>query len=321
VRTLKVLLTPLTLLLATGVGLFFVVDGEPAGGQTRSAAFPGKPGQIAFVRGGKRRGIYVADPSGNKVRRITRGYDRGPAWSPDGRRIAFTRGGETSSGNIATYRGIYVVNASGSGLRRVLKDRGSHTEKPFGELALPTWSPDGARLAFEYKDGLGVVNLDGTGARTLLTNAEGSTHTTSEPTWSPDGKTLAFARLFEPDGLWVLDMASGQQRRVTGDCNFTPNWSPDGRKIACSSLLKRNAGIHVVDLATATAQRLTSKAALKRVSYAPSWSPDGLRIVFGKYQQLTSRKEKSDVYVMNSDGTRQHRLIRNGFDPDWGRQP
>jgi Tol biopolymer transport system component len=241
------------------------------------------------------------------VRRITRGDDSDPTWSPDGRRIAFIRDG----------KGIYVVDASGSGPARVLKDPVPGQAKPMRGLNSPTWSPDGTQLAFQYKDGLGVVNLTGAGARTLLANEKRRGF--SGPAWSPDGKTLAFAD-FLSDAIYAMDMSTGQQRRVTGACNAAPDWAPDSRRIACWNLFKGNA-VHVVDVATAAAQRLTKRAKFTKASGDPSWSPDGLRILFTKLRGRTIETLSADVYVMTSDGTGKRRLIRNALDIDWGRQP
>ena len=94
---------------------------------------------------------------GSGQRNLTRrpvdygGNDQGPspAWSPDGRKIAFDRG-----------RGIFVMNADGSGQRRLTQ---------FGLVAL--WSPDGRMIAFR-SSGAGnvdifVMNADGSGQRNL----------------------------------------------------------------------------------------------------------------------------------------------------------
>ena len=92
-------------LLAGTVGcLFLGADaglGEPRG-EPQSASFPGKPGEIAFVRIGNRRGIYVTNPTGGKLRRVTRGYDIAPAWSPDGRRVGSLRGDLESTSATTT---------------------------------------------------------------------------------------------------------------------------------------------------------------------------------------------------------------------------
>jgi Tol biopolymer transport system component len=70
-------------------------------------------------------GIYVMNVDGSRLRRLTgnRGKDPAPAWSPDGRKIAFTGSGED----------IYVINADGSSLRRI-------TRSSQWDWA-PVWSP------------------------------------------------------------------------------------------------------------------------------------------------------------------------------------
>ena len=306
-------------LLAGTVGcLFLGADaglGEPRG-ESQSASFPGKPGEIAFFRVGKRKGIYVTDPTGRKLRRVTRGYDIAPAWSPDGRRVAFLRG-DRKSFVSDNYKGIYVVNADGSGLRLLLR-----SSKSMRKLSSPSWSPDGTRLAFGYDGAIGVVNADGTGARPLLADSHG--RELQEPEWSPDGKTLVFADSDVSEGMSVLDLTTGQQRRVTRVCSATPDWSPDGRRLACWRV--GFLGGSQRDLRGRCSDgrcraRHPEGGRLDKADHDPSWSPDGAKIVFGKFTKLTRRTVNADLYVMNSDGTQRRRLIRNGLLPDWGRQP
>src|SRR5207247_11024943 len=112
--------------------------------------------------------------------RLTEGpaWDGDPAWSPDGQRIAFSsqRDGSTD---------IYVMNADGSGLRRV-------TAGPFDQQ--PAWSPDGARIVFTAGDcfyyectfDVSVVNADGSGRLRLA--VDGSWGYPPQPARSPGGQ-------------------------------------------------------------------------------------------------------------------------------------
>lgn len=124
-----------------------------------------------FVVDGRRQGeIYVASTAG--VRRLspTRASDFSPAWSPDGRRIAFAR-------EVAGNRDIYVMAADGSAVQRLTEDPGTDDE--------PTWSPDGDRIAFASdRDGdfdLYTVEL-GTRHVAQLTNTPGADR---QPDWRP----------------------------------------------------------------------------------------------------------------------------------------
>jgi Tol biopolymer transport system component len=130
---------------------------------------------------GLRCDLWTMNPTGGERRQLTAGAggpgfcypDEFPTWSPDGTKIAFTRGG----GGIFE---IYVVDADGSGLTQ-LTNNGVDFE--------PSWSPDGTMIAFsEYFSGSGkydivAMNADGSG-QTNLTNS-GTSSRNEFPSWQP----------------------------------------------------------------------------------------------------------------------------------------
>ena len=109
--------------------------------------------------------IYVMNADGSGSRRLThnRAFDGEPAWSPDGRKIAFQ-----STKAIGGNKEIYVMNADGSGKRNL-------TRNPAKD-GRPSWSPDGRRIAFvSDRDGrleAHVMNADGSGQRSLTPQGE-----------------------------------------------------------------------------------------------------------------------------------------------------
>lgn len=168
--------------------------------------------------------IYVMNPDGTEETRLAdlAGAEEGPAWSPDGKEIAFS----TARGEEGD---IYVMNADGSELTR-LTDLG-------GVEIAPTWSPDGERIAFttewiERAD-IYVINADGSALRRLTDPAVGET----SPAWSPDGGTIAFLRESGEGFLVVLAEADGSDERLIhprkGHFQIGGAvWSPDGKQLA-----------------------------------------------------------------------------------------
>ena len=125
-------------------------------------------------------------------------FDSSPAWSPDGRRIAFE---SERDGNDE----IYVMNADGSGVARLTVNDAIDGS--------PAWSPDGQRIAFDSlrDDNFEVylMNADGSGVTRLTNNDARDWH----PVWSPDGRRIAFESnrdgnaeiyLMNPDGSGVV---------------------------------------------------------------------------------------------------------------------
>ncbi|MFQ5710756.1 MAG: TolB family protein, partial [Candidatus Geothermarchaeales archaeon] len=100
-----------------------------------------------------------------------------PAWSPDGRRIAF------SSDRMESVD-IWVVDADWGNLRRLTRDRSTDS--------WPTWSPDGSKIAFtSHRSGnydIWVMDANGKNKVQLTTDPAWD----MDPAWSPDGKKIAF---------------------------------------------------------------------------------------------------------------------------------
>jgi Tol biopolymer transport system component len=153
-------------------------------------------------------GRYVVRTDGSGARRLPY-IPLTAVWSPDGRRIAFVRTVRPpqpppSYGN----REIYVMNADGSGSRRLTHNAAYDAE--------PAWSPNGRKIAFRSaRNGnteIYVMNADGSGKRNLTRNParDGS------PSWSPDGRRIAF--LSNRDGrleAQVMNADGSGQRSLT----------------------------------------------------------------------------------------------------------
>ena len=95
------------------------------------------------------------------------------------------------------------------------------------------------------------------------------------------GSSIAFesARAGNLD-VWVLDVAGGAQRNLTGDSpagDFAPAWSPDGNRIAFTSWRRDNKDLFVLDMPTGALAQLTDSQAAEEW---PAWSPDGRQLAF-----------------------------------------
>jgi Tol biopolymer transport system component len=157
--------------------------------------------------------LYVVGSDGSGLRNLTSklaaarsGFGAGPpasdpAWSPDGRKLAFVR--------LNAGHGVYVAKADGSGLRNL-------TPKPVGAAyADPAWSPDGRKLAFvSDRDGnseVYVMNANGSGQWSLTRNPAFD----ADPAWSPNGRKIAFVS--NRDGgfaIYVMNADGSGQRRL-----------------------------------------------------------------------------------------------------------
>jgi TolB protein len=156
------------------------------------------------------------------------GEELWPAWSPDGREIAFTLRSRSSLD-------VRIVP---------LRQDGSHADGVTIEDARwPRWSPDSRRLAFFSRRDTGGLDdeihlLDRrSGQVSRLTRRPGHDFC---PAWSPDGKRLVVASI-DPDGtrsLRILDLQGSEVGRLGRGFHLVtePVWSPDGRSIVYAAV-------------------------------------------------------------------------------------
>jgi TolB protein len=203
--------------------------------------------------------------------------DQVPDWSPDGKRLAFQARDFDSDFEIT------VVNADGSGRRRLTRDKFDDTE--------PAWSPDGRTIAFSSnRDGdfeIFVMNVDGSGAKQLTHNSIDD----GEPAWSPDGRTIAFTSL------------ARQRLAVSAACELLGVAEFLGIKVR-PSVFRMNAD-------GSAPRRLAQRAC------GPAWTADGEELGF-----VSDRAGNSEIYVMGADGLSVRRVTHtpaNEHSPDWQR--
>lgn len=241
-------------------------------------------GKIAFVSspGGGDANILLFDIGSGATRSLTNmsfAENEDPAWSPDGSRIAFS---SYRDGN----REIYVINADGTGLKRLT------TNQVLDEF--PFWSPDGEWIGFTSNNDLYIMRPDGT-EQTLLIAEENGRVWGSD--WSPDGKKILYQADVEGHfEIYVANADGSRRTRLTYTDRIVENggarWSPDGKKIVFTRL-KSVFEIFVMN-ADGSNQTFLVKGA------AADWSPDGNWIVFRR--QAGRNKRDDRISIIGWDG-------------------
>jgi TolB protein len=245
--------------------------------------------------------ITDADGEGGQVALTSVEPIISPAWSPDGRELAYV--------SFELQKAVVWVQDVASGQRRqVANFRGSNSA--------PAWSPDGKQLVVSLsREGgtqLYVMARDGSNLRRLTQSGAIDT----EATFTADGRTIYFVsdRGGGPQ-VYRMPAAGGNAERVTftGAYNISPAISPDGRTLAYVSRLNgATFRLHTLELASGNIQSLTDT----NDDESPSFAPNGKLIIYA------SRAQGQDVLMTSTlDGRIKTRLLSSGQDvrePVWG---
>ncbi|HVP48382.1 MAG TPA: protein kinase, partial [Bryobacteraceae bacterium] len=209
------------------------------------------------------------------------GWQGTPAFSPDGKQVAFTWNGEKED-NFDIY--VKLVDA-GTPLRL--------TSNPADESS-PAWSPDARYIAF-------CRSVSGHAEIWMIPSLGGAERKLAESvscdlmSWSPDGKFLALidrSAPREPVGIFLLSVETGDKQRVTsppsgysGDA--APRFSPDGKTLAFARFHSTLSGdVYVLPVVAGgrpagEPRRLTFE---ERLVWGLDWTADGRKIVYSSGQ-------------------------------------
>jgi Tol biopolymer transport system component len=206
------------------------------------------------------------------------GIDDGPSFTPDGRRIIFTRCCPRSSGY-----GLWRINADGTGLVKVTTEiTPPGVDGPSDNL--PQVSPDGRLIAY-HKNVVTCADPSDCGNRIVTVNIHGGNRrqltdpslNAQVPNWSPDSAKIVFT-LFPPDGspnIAIINADGSGFRQLTFDSGDTgsvfPSYSPDGTKIIFTRILADgNRDLFTMNPDGSNVRRLTRTAAAERFA---QWAP------------------------------------------------
>jgi Tol biopolymer transport system component/DNA-binding winged helix-turn-helix (wHTH) protein len=257
--------------------------------------------------------LFLLSPETGEKRRVTSPPasvvgDCSPAFSPDGKRLAFVRVISALVGEI------YLVSVNGGEPKRLTFDGAG-----VSNLA---WTPNGREIVFASRLGgknrLYRIPVEGGGVEWLAATGSEAQY----PAFSRDGSRLAWRQNTSDEDIFRLALKSGSENVqpvasliVSTALEASPRYSPDGKRIAFVSNRSGSDEIWVCGSDGENPIRLTSFRG--PLAGSPSWSPDGKQIVFD------CRPEgNADIYVVSAEGGQPRRLTTDPAEdivPSWSR--
>lgn len=281
--------------------------------------------------------LYVMDDDGGNIRQLTdhRTSDSAPRWSPNGRRLAFTRDTTPKDGSVKP--SLYIMPTDGTSARQI---------SAHGHVLDLAFSPDGRKLMFNTTLlGIHVIDLNAINLENTAPNLLTRTHV-FHLDWSPDGTQIVYVNddhdVIEKN-LWIADANGENPIPLTQPDpekgimhRFYPRWSPDGQQMLYTEmdviLEKGNgkAGNVVIGLRAAGTFRCLIKniadGATEVLNIPEHWYPtsvdwmDGQRAVlfsafdYDEYKKTGRSERKIYTYDIAAEDIT---FLREGSNADW----
>lgn len=256
------------------------------------------------------RRVWRIDSDGGDFAPVTGANEEAlsPAWSPDGRKIAFT----LFSGG----RGSIAVIDLASNARVTVT-----TTNQFLNLT-PMFSPDGHTLAFarSSEEGTDIFTADVAQNCCVQRLTVGRYADNLSPTYAPDGRRIAFVSTRAGLPQIYAMAADGTDQEllapfdygVTGSSN-APEWSPDGARVVFHREVDRSPQLFLLDVSSGRVRQLTSAGRNEDAT----WAPDGRHLAF-----VSDRSGRRQLWVIDVESGRIRQLSTSGSArlPAWSRR-
>jgi Tol biopolymer transport system component len=239
-----------------------------------------------------------------------------PAFSPDGRQIAYISGGSLLRAEV--FLDLYLADATtGKRLKRLTT---STINPEFEELryvySQSSFSPDGRTIAFTaMTQGKDVLYLEDVKSLEVIRRLDSGLESMIGPTWSPDGRHIIFSGAKGGfTNLYMIDADGRNLRQLTsGDfAALMPSWSPDGQRVAFVSDRGPNTDfatlkfgkwqINVLDIATGNIDVIPGQ---RGKNLNPNWSPDGKSLAY-----ISDRSGIAQLYIYDFDKKEHYQITK-----------
>lgn len=231
--------------------------------------------------------LFIAGSDGRNEHQLTRDPTdkEDPAWSPDGRHLAYILVGRKNS--------MHVMNIDGSDDRALT---------PLAQSPIhPEWTPDGRSILYctdddlhpPQKNAAEIYRID-VARKKITTVISGGVNTYPVP--SPDGTKIAFRKMIDTNSeVFVANSDGSGLKNLTNNPSFDgwPAWSPDGKRIAFAGNRYGNYQVLVMN-ADGSDVRLVANTEGRAT--APKWSPNGKMIYFSNCWR-TGRSGACEIFV------------------------